>query len=151
MVKVEAPPGMKIAWFTAEGSFATHQREAARNTRNTIAYTVDRPADFREIYRALVPADTAHWNCNGHAEVRLDRPAERVYVRYVGDPALNNFHIYAHCADDARPSARPVAITHAWREAGAEKRDRAAPAAGPVRDHDPRGAGLRVDRDRRPQ
>ena len=25
-----------------------------------------------------------------------------VYVGYVGDPALNNFRIYAHCLDDGR-------------------------------------------------
>ena len=37
-------------------------------------------------------------------------------MRYVGDPALNNFHIYAHCLDDGRASARPVTITHRWRE-----------------------------------
>ena len=32
LVKVEPPPGTKIAWFTAEGAFATHQRER-RTTR----------------------------------------------------------------------------------------------------------------------
>ncbi|HOD80041.1 MAG: hypothetical protein BWX88_03350 [Planctomycetes bacterium ADurb.Bin126] len=116
VVKVEPPPGATIAWFSAQGSFATHQRQAARNTRNTIGYAVDEPRDFREIYRAAVPTDTEHWHCNAHREVKLDRPARRLFVRYVGDPALNNFHIYAHCLDDARRSARPVTVTHAWRE-----------------------------------
>ena len=118
IVKVQAPPGTKITWLTAEGAFATHQGAAARNTRNTISYAVDKPEDFREIYRAAVPTDTAHWHTNAHREIRLDRPAERVYVRYVGDPALNNFHLYAHCLDDGRASARPVTITHRWREPG---------------------------------
>jgi hypothetical protein len=121
LVGVEAPPGTKIAWLTAEGSFATHQGQAARNTRNTISYAVNRPKDFREVYRADLPADTSHWHCNAHREIRLDPPAERIYVQYVGDPALNNFHIYAHCLDDARPSARPVTITHLWREPGGSK------------------------------
>jgi hypothetical protein len=116
VVKVQAPPGTKIAWLTAEGAFSTHQGAAARNTRNTISYAVDKPEAFREIYRAAVPTDTAHWHTNAHREIRLDRPAERVYVRYVGDPALNNFHIYAHCLDDGRGSARPVTITHRWRQ-----------------------------------
>ena len=121
VVKVEAPPGTKIAWFTAEGAFATHQGQAAANTRNTIAYAVGEPAGFREIYRAAVPTDTSHWHCNGHRELRLEKPVERLFIRYVGDPALNNFHIYAHCTDDARPSARPVTITHKWREPGGPK------------------------------
>ncbi len=102
VVKLQAPPGTKIAWLTAEGAFSTHQGQAARNTRNTISYAVDKPEAFHEIYRAEVPTDTAHWHTNAHREIRLDRPAERVYVRYVGDPALNNFHLYAHCLDDGR-------------------------------------------------
>lgn len=116
VVPVEPPPGAKIAWFSAEGSFATHQLDSARDTRNTIAYAVDAPRDFREVYRAQIPADAEHWHCNAHREIRLDTPAPRLYVRYVGDPAVNNFHVYAHCVDDNRPSATPMTITHAWRE-----------------------------------
>ncbi len=121
VVQVEPPPGARIAWVSAEGSFATHQQEAARNTRNTIAYAVNVPRDFREIYRARVPTDVAHWHCNAHREIRLDEPAQRLYLRYVGDPALNNFHVYAHCVDDGRPSAKPVTITHVWREPSGQK------------------------------
>ena len=121
VVRVEAPPGAKIAWFTAQGSFRTHLHEAARNTRNLIAYAVDHPGQFQEIYRAEVPPDTEHWHYNAYREVRLRRPAERVYVRYVGDPAVNNFRIYAHCVDDGRPSAMPVRITHTWLEDGDRK------------------------------
>src|SRR5574340_444901 len=115
-VRVEAPPGAKIAWVLASGSFGTHQGEAAANTRNTIAYAVDRPEGVQEIYRSAVPTDTDHWHNNGYREVRLDRPAERLFVRYVGDPGLNNFRIYAHCTDDGRRSARPITITHVWTE-----------------------------------
>jgi len=122
VVKVEAPPGATIAWFSAQGSFRTHQGEAARNTKNTMAYAVDEPTDLRDIYRADMPADVQHWHTNACREVRLDRPAERVFVRYDGDPALNNFHIYAHCLDDGHPSARPVTITHTWLEGDNRKR-----------------------------
>ena len=121
VVAVERPPGAKIAWFSAEGSFATHQQQAAKDTRNTIAYAVDAPRDFREIYRAQIPTNAEHWHCNAHREIRLDDPAQRVYLRYVGDPALNNFHVYAHCVDDNRPSATPVTITHVWREPNGPK------------------------------
>ena len=86
-----------------------------------MAYAVEEPKDFHEIYRADVPADVQHWHTNARREVRLERPAERIYIRYVGDPAVNNFHIYAHCTDDGRPSARPVMITHTWRQADGPK------------------------------
>jgi hypothetical protein len=122
VAKVEAPPGTKIAWFSAQGSFRTHQGQAARNTHNTMAWAADKPENFREIYRADMPTDVEHWHTNVCREVRLDRPADRVFVRYVGDPAVNNFHVYAHCRDDGRPSARPVTITHTWREGDAPKR-----------------------------
>ncbi len=122
VVKVAAPPGTKIAWFCAQGSFRTHQGEAARHTHNTMAWAADEPEDFREIYRADMPTDVQHWHTNACREVRLDRPAARIFVRYVGDPALNNVHIYAHCLDDGRPSARPVRITHTWREGNDRKR-----------------------------
>jgi hypothetical protein len=121
VAKVEAPPGAKIAWFSAGASFQTHQHDAARNTRNTIAYAVDKPQDFREIYRAEVPTDNDHWNYNADREVRLDSPVRTVYVRYVGDPALNNIRIYAHCVDDQPRPASPVRVHHVWREAGVSK------------------------------
>ncbi|NQU25908.1 MAG: hypothetical protein HQ567_31855 [Candidatus Nealsonbacteria bacterium] len=116
VAKVEAPPQTKIAWFVAAGSFRTHQLEAARKTRNSIAYATGRDEQFREIYRADVPTDTEHWHYNAYREVQLAEPAERLFVRYHGDPALNNVRIYAHCLDDDRRSAGPVRITHAWRE-----------------------------------
>ncbi len=121
VARVEAPPGTKIAWFSAGAGFRTHFHEAARKTRNTIAYAVDEPSDFREIYRAEVPTDTEHWHYNAHREIRLREPAERIYVRYVGDPAINNFRIYAHVTDSGRGSDRPVAITHVWSENGIRK------------------------------
>ena len=42
----------------------------------------------------------------------------RERVRYVGDPALNNFAIYARCIDGRRREPSPVRITHVWRENG---------------------------------
>jgi hypothetical protein len=68
-----------------------------------------------------VPDDTVHWHCNAHREVRLDQPAGSLLVRYLGDPALNNFHIYAHVLDDGRRSAGRVQITHVWSEKGVKR------------------------------
>jgi hypothetical protein len=120
-VKVEPPPGTRIAWFTAAASFRTHLHQAARNNKNSIAFALDPDGEFTEIYRADVPLDTEHWHYNASREVRLDEPARAVYVRYVGDPALNNVQVYAHCLDDFRRSDSPVTITHAWTENGQAK------------------------------
>jgi hypothetical protein len=119
--RVAAPPGTKIAWFTAGASFTTHQGEAAAQTRNSIAYAVDEPRDFQVIYQAKVPTYCSHWFTNADPEVRLPRPARTLYVRYVGDPAVNNIRVYAHCLEAQPRPAGPVVITHTWREAGQVK------------------------------
>lgn len=121
VAKVEAPPGAKIAWFSAGAHFRTHLHEAARNTRNSIAYAVDEPRNFQEIYRADVPLDTEHWNYNADREVRVDKPASAVFVRYVGDPAVNAIRIYAHCVDEQPLPHSPAIIWHVWTENGARK------------------------------
>ncbi len=124
VARLSAAPGTRIAWFTAEGSFRTHQRKAARQTRNTMAYAVDQPTEFKEIYRADMPTDMGHWHYNAAKEVRLEKPAETLYVRYHGDPAVNQFKIHAHCVDKSPRSASPVVITHVWSENGVEKTKR---------------------------
>ncbi len=121
IAKVTPPPGTHIAWLTAEGSFRTHQQKAAAQTRNTIGYAVGAPKDFQEIYRSEIPTDMGHWHYNAAREVRLDEPVERLFVRFFGDPAVNNFKIYAHCVDKLPRLSSPVVITHRWTEAGAEK------------------------------
>jgi len=119
--RVDAPPGTRIAWFTAGASFATRQGEAAARTRNAIAYAVEQPTDFREIYRAQVPTYCNHWFYNADPEVKLDKPARALYVRYTGDPAVNNIRVYAHCLEDTPRISGPVAITHRWTENGQPK------------------------------
>jgi hypothetical protein len=121
VVKVEAPPRTKIAWLSAGGSFHTHQGSDTKNTRNAIAYAAGEPTDFRTLYTANVPEGQDHWHYNADREVKLDVPAHIVYLRYVGDPGVNNLRIYAHCIDDQPPAAAPVLITHAWTEKGASR------------------------------
>ncbi len=129
---VISPPRTRIAWFTAEGSFRTHQRAAASETRNAIAYAVDKPVDWNEIYRANVPTDMGHWHYNAAREIELAHPTKNLFVRYLGDPAVNNFRIYAHCVEDSPRPKSPVVITHAWtdrngRQVRQVKLDRAGP------------------------
>jgi hypothetical protein len=120
VAKVEAPPGAKIAWFSSGGSF-TATVGAAHQTRNAIAYAVSQSGPFRDIYRADVPSDQSHWHYNVDREVRLSEPARALFVRYTGEPAVNNVRLFAHCVDDQpRPSA-PVLVTHVWSESGVRK------------------------------
>lgn len=121
VVRVAAPPNTKIVWFSAGGSFQTHQLQAAGKTRNAMAFAVGRPAGFREIYRAKVPADVEHWHYNASREVRLQEPAETVYVRYTGDPAVNAIRIYAHCLENDPQRGGPVHVHHSWLEEGRQK------------------------------
>jgi hypothetical protein len=118
VVRVPAPPGARIAWFSAGGSFNTHQGDAARQTRNTMEYALEKPDKFHLFYASDVPADQAHWHYNADREVKLDTPARNLFVRYTGDPGVNNYRIYAHCLDDRPSAASPVTITHAWTEDG---------------------------------
>ncbi|HVE40506.1 MAG TPA: hypothetical protein VNM14_11490 [Planctomycetota bacterium] len=118
VAKVAAPPGMKIAWFSGGGNFTTHQGDGAPKTKNTMEWAADAPSGFKEFYRAEVPAGQNHWHYNADVEVKLDAPAKTVFLRYVGDPGVNNLRIFAHCVEDAPPHSSPVRITHAWKEKG---------------------------------
>ena len=117
VAKVLAPPGAKIAWFSAGASFAANIG-ALNQTRNAISYAPGEPGAFVEIYRAAVPSDQSHWHYNVDHEVKLGEPAREVFVRYTGEPALNNIRIDAHCLDDRQRASTPLLITHAWSEDG---------------------------------
>jgi len=121
VAKIQAPPGAKIAWFSAGASFQTYRNAEAQRTRNTMAYAVEKPENFVEIYRAHVPTYHYHWHYNADREVMLAKPAGVVYVRYVGDPAVNSVRLYAHCLDDRAGRESPVLIRHVWTEDGRRK------------------------------
>jgi hypothetical protein len=126
VVKVEPPPGTRIAWFSGGGNFCTWQPDDGPGkdsplTKNSMAYAADAPKGFQEFYKAALPSGNDHWHYNADVEVKLSQPAKVVYLRYVGDPGVNNLRIYAHCVDDRPPAPEPVVITHAWTEKGAAK------------------------------
>jgi hypothetical protein len=120
VVKVSAPPETKIAWFSAGASFVANLG-ALSSTRNAIDYAADQPKDFVEFYRAAVPSDQSHWHYNVDREVKLREPAREVFVRFIGEPAVNNIRIDAHCQDERPRTAAPLVVTHAWSENGARK------------------------------
>ena len=121
VARVQALPGTKIAWFSAGGNFNTHQKGGAPHTKNTMAYAAGTPEEFKQFYKAKVPPTQGHWHYNADVEVKLDEPADVVYIQYVGDPGVNNLRIFAHCVQDKKLPATPVEITHAWKEGGALK------------------------------
>ncbi len=121
VVRVDAPPRTRIAWLSAGGSFSAVQGDSAPSTRCTISVAAEEARDFREAWRAAVPAGQSHWHFNADVEVALDRPAGRAFVRYETATGLNAIRIRAHCLDDRTPPPSPVRITHRWKEAGEER------------------------------
>jgi hypothetical protein len=102
---------MKIAWFSVGATFRTDQGEQAGRTNNCISYAVGEPRDFKEVYRSSVPTWVNHWRYNWDTDVRLDRPAETVYVRFVGDPGLNTIRACLHLLPQEPPDTR-AQVTH---------------------------------------
>jgi hypothetical protein len=115
VLEVAAPPGSKIAWLTPGACFNTFQNDAARNTDNRIAYAVNRPVKFQEIYRADVPTWVNHWRYQWDQDLLLDEPAQTVFVRYTGRPGVNVLRATAHLIPD-RKSQTAIEITHAYRQ-----------------------------------
>jgi len=125
IVKMTAPPGSRIAWLSAGATFNTFQQKAAVNTANRIGYAVAKPAggagastaelEFKDIYNAQgqIPTWVEHWRYNHDADIRLDEPAETVYVRYFGSPGVNVVRACLHCTPP-RPHDPAVKITHAY-------------------------------------
>jgi len=112
-LRLAAPAGMKIAWLTVGATFRTHQGEQAVRTDNRIAYAVGTPQDFQEVYRSAVPTWASHWRYNWDTDIRLEEPAEVVYVRFRGDPGLNTMRACLHLLPKD-PPAPGVRIVHAY-------------------------------------
>ena len=112
-LRLAAPAGMKIAWLSVGATFRTHQGEQAAKTDNRIAYAVGEPRDFKEVYRSHVPTWVSHWRYNWDTDIRLDQPAEVVYVKFHGDPGLNTMRACLHLLP-ADPPSTAVQITHTY-------------------------------------
>jgi len=146
-LRLVAPAGMKIAWLSIGAGFRTHQGEQAAKTDNRIVYAVDAPRDFKEIYRSTVPTWVSHWRYNWDTDIRLDQPAEVVYVKFHGDPGLNTMRACLHLLPKDVPSAN-VRITHSYDIAGQRHEktvDMAEPAAYTVScDSDPENVSVAI-------
>jgi len=120
ILRLTAPAGMKITWFSIGATFRTYQGRQASKTDNRIAYSVGRPENFKEIYKSSVPAWTNHWRYNWDTDVMLEKHAEQVYIKYTGNPGLNVIRACLHLLPKHTPKtalrnqSRRLSITHGF-------------------------------------
>jgi hypothetical protein len=116
IVRLAAPPGMKIAWLTIGGTFRTDQGEYAKNTDNRIAYAIGSPQNFKEIYRSQVPTWVNHWRYNWDEDIVLSEPADEVFVKYTAHTGLNTIRACLHLLPERLLELeRNINITHTYR------------------------------------
>lgn len=96
IMRLAAPQGTKISWFTVGGTFRTDQGEQAKNTDNRIAYATGRPENFKEIYTSHVPTWVNHWRYNWDGDVVLADAADVAFVKYTGNTGLNTIRACLH-------------------------------------------------------
>ena len=119
VLKVDAKPGTKIKWFTAGGYFHTYPGRKAAKTANAIYYSTAGPdGPWKEAARSRVPDWVVHWHYGMDPDVVLDEPAEIVYLKYVGDPAVNQIWVYAHCQGRTESNKNPIKVTHCYEQDG---------------------------------
>lgn len=147
ILRLAAPAGLKIAWFSIGATFRTDQGEQAAKSNNRIAYAVGEPRDFKEVYRSSVPTWVNHWRYNWDTDVKLDDPADVVYVRFNGDPGLNAMRACLHLLPK-EPLSTNVQITHEYVIDGQSHRktqDLAGPAAYTIHcDGDPDNVSVKI-------
>ncbi len=114
ILQLTAPTGTKISWFTVGGTFRTHQGEQAKNTDNRIAYAVDHPQGFNEIYKSQVPTWVNHWRYNWDEDVVLSDPTDTVYVKYTANTGLNTIRACLHLLPNRAPRDH-IKIEHTYR------------------------------------
>lgn len=117
-LRIPARPGTQIAWLSVAASLSADSDES-QTARLGLA--TDRPAGFVAQDLPRLPGDHNHWHYQFLSDVRLDQPAETVYLQLEGRPALNAYRIVAHCIPRETQPASRLQVTHRWREAGVEK------------------------------
>jgi hypothetical protein len=147
VLRLAAPQGTKIAWCSVGATFRTYQGEQASQTDNRIAYAVGEPKDFKEIYKSSVPTWVNHWRYNWDTDIRLDVPAEKVYIKYTGQPGLDTIRACMHVIPE-QPQQTQIRITHGYKVDGQlrqETIDLDGPATYTVRcDEEPENVFIKV-------
>ena len=120
VLKCQAPAGQKIAWLSAGGTFNTIQGKGGPSTGNMMFYAVDKPEDFKQVYKANNPDWIDHWRYNYDTDIKLDKPAETVYVKYIGNPGVSVLRACLHLTPP-RPADTLVKITHGYKLGGKDQ------------------------------
>lgn len=122
VVKIEAPPGRPIQWLTAGGYFHTHLGAGAARNANAIEYSVAGPdGPWTPVCHDSVPEWVEDWHYGMDGDVVLEAAVETVYLRYIGDPGLNQLWVYAHCLESQPPL--PVRVIHGYEIEGEARED----------------------------
>lgn len=114
-IVLAAPPGRQIQWMSLGGFFNAYQQDQAPKTRNEIWYALNDSDQWVMAYRADVPDWHSHWHYAFDKEVPLIRPADKVRVKYIGNPGVNGIRMNIH---SIRPDEKPdtaVVVTHAYK------------------------------------
>ena len=114
ILKCQAPAGQKIVWLSAGGTFNAREGEGVSGNGNMMFYAVDEPKDFKEVYKASIPDWCDHWRYNYDTDIRLDKPAETVYVKYIGNPGVSVLRACLHLTLP-RPADTLIRITHGYK------------------------------------
>ena len=117
ILKLAAPQGTAIDWLTAGACFNTYQNAEASRTDNRIAYALEHPWDFAEVYKADLPPWVNHWRYQWDEDIRLEKKAKVVYLKYTGQPGVNVLRATLHLAPACDPR-QAIRITHAYRVGG---------------------------------
>ncbi len=56
----------------------------------------------------------AHWHYGMDEDVMLDEPADKVWLKCVGKPGVNQIWVYAHCLPE-NGAGRSVELTHGYK------------------------------------
>lgn len=125
IARLPALPQTRIAWFSAGASFGMGEGAEAKSAMNSIEFAVNAPREFHPLFQEghpefglRRPASHAGGHYNIDREKSLDRPADVVFVRFTGNPALNSYRLFAHCLETAPKKISALRVTHTWTEAG---------------------------------
>jgi len=115
VLKVDSKPGTRIKWLTAGGYFHTYAGTKTVENRNAIYYSTAGPeGPWKKVAGPKVPEWVLSWHYGMDEDIILEEPAETVYLKYLGDPGLNQVWVYAHCLARSESSGDRVRVTHGY-------------------------------------
>jgi hypothetical protein len=113
-----APPHRQIQWLSLGGFFNAYQLQEAPKTHNQIWYATGDEDNWVLAYQSDVPSWHGHWHYAFDKEVALARPAEKVRVKYIGDPGVNGIRVNAHSVRPTEKADTAVVVTHTFKVEG---------------------------------